>query len=120
MQSWVQLVALAMIATTAVVAPTGYGRLDLHRGESLHPIFDHSHPDNPVAPEDLAPATAGQHEMHGADTPVLASPIVDGQLLPRLTILPVPGRTIFRLSQQTYRPAGIINLAIDPPPRAAQ
>src|SRR5919197_944012 len=83
------LLALLLVATLAVVAPTECAcPLDLHRGEALHVVFHHPHPDAPAETDGLAVAPSSGPQIHGGEVASHGGPAVGGEGLPLVGVLP--------------------------------
>jgi hypothetical protein len=115
------LLSLVLMVALFLVAPVGVsGGLDPHRGEALHPVFVHAHPDAPARTTALAMPSL-QPQLHAAQTLDETSPAsAIGQLLPRAGALPGVAQRLYPLWLQSLPlPVGASSAPPDPPPNLA-
>ena len=115
------LLAAPLITALALLAPTSCAcRLDPHRGQPLHPVFDHPHPHGPTEIDELA-VSFGATQLHGAHLLDPVGPLsAAGQVPPRQGILPEVSQVSDRLVRWNgLEPLSISSAPRDPPPRSA-
>jgi hypothetical protein len=115
------LLALLVVAALAVVAPAECAcPLDLHRGESLHVVFQHPHPETAAESDGLAVVTSAGSQMFGGEVASHGGPGLGGEVLPLVGVLPQPAEVVGWLGRSTEaEPDGVAGDSPDPPPELA-
>jgi hypothetical protein len=111
--------ALPLVAALVLFMPTNCGcRMDLHRGDPLHLVFDHPHPQAAAEADDLE-ASRDAARVQDARALDASGPIVaSGEVLPRPAVRADRPPWLERLSRSdNISPSGVSPAPVDPPPR---
>jgi hypothetical protein len=105
-------VVVALVAPVACVCPG-----DPHAGQTVHPLFAHTHPDAPQpADEPVASASA----LQGSSLVYAQSPALAGQVLLDREALSLEQEVDGRLATLLFlQPSSAFGSIADPPPRVA-
>jgi hypothetical protein len=113
------LLALSLVAALVLFTPTNCGcRMDLHRGDPLHLVFDHPHPPATAEADDLQASTDAPRVQDARALDASGPMVASGEVLPRPAVRADSPPWLERLLRSAnISPSGVNPAPVDPPPR---